>query len=81
MKVASFIENLENVIKVFRSEFKSVYLLGDGNVDLNKNNSAFNNFLDVYGLSCIVNGPTCFKGSPSLIDLILTDTPGRIGGH
>ena len=33
----------------------------------------------MYGLSCIIDEPTCFKGTPSLIDVILTDTPGRVG--
>ena len=31
-------------------------------------------------MTCIIDGPTCFKGTPSLIDIILTDTPGRISG-
>ena len=31
-------------------------------------------------MSCIIDGPTCFKGTPSLIDIILTDTPSRISG-
>ena len=74
------VECLENVCTIFNSEFKSMYFLGDGNINLNKQNVDFNNFMDVFGMSCIIEGPTCFKETPSLIDLILTDTPGRLGG-
>ena len=74
------VECFENVYTMFNSEFKSMYFLGDGNINLNKKNAEFTNFMDVFGMSCVVKGPTCFKGTPSLIDLILTDTPGRLGG-
>ena len=71
-------QSLENVINSFNMEFKSIYFLGDSNIDQNNPPVHFKDFLDVFGLSCIVEGPTCFKGTPSLIDIILTDTPGRI---
>ena len=73
-------QSFENIMNVFKVEFKSVYFLGDSNIDQLRNPNNLQDFLDIYGMSCIVNGPTCFKGTPSLIDIILTDTPNRISG-
>ena len=78
IKDHSLIQSLENVINTFHAEFKCMYFLGDSNIDQLKIHTKFETFLDAYGMTCIIKGPTCFKGTPSLIDVILTDTPGRI---
>ena len=79
IKNTCFISSLENVINTFHSEFKSFYLMGDSNIDQNKKPEMFNDFLDIFGISNLIHEPTCFKSdTPTLIDLILTDTPGRV---
>ena len=58
------------------SDFNLV-LIGDFNVYMLKKNKDFKDCLDVNGLSNIVKKATCFKGVPSLIDLIITNRPKR----
>ena len=52
-------------------------LFGDQNFDmLNSDKSAtLNDFCDIFNLSQLVNGPTCFKKGyiPSLVDVIMTN--------
>ena len=80
VKDLCLIQSFENVMNTFRSEFACMILLGDSNIDQFKKHVCFEDFLDVFGMTCVIEGPTCFKGTPSLIDIILTDTPGRISG-
>ena len=38
-------------------------------------------FMQIYGLENIIYEPTCFKSKKAtLLDVVLTDTPRRIGG-
>ena len=64
-------------------ECKSVYLLGDLNVDFNLSSYVLSDVLDAYNLRNVVKGPTCFKSktNPTLIDVILTNTPERLASH
>ena len=72
------IQYFETIIDTFHLEFKCLHFLGDGNIDQIKEHVGFKDFLDIYGITCLVKEPTCFKGTPSLIDIILSDSPGRI---
>ena len=51
-------------------------LIGDLNVNMLSPNNLSDCF-DTYGLKNIVKDPTCFKGNPSLIDLIVTNRSKR----
>ena len=51
-------------------------ILGDTNINMLKYNP-FVDCLDVNGLRNIIKAPTCFKGQPTLIDLIITNKPKR----
>ena len=64
-------------------ECKSVYLLGDLNVDFNLSPHVLSDVLDAYNLRNVVKEPTCFKSktNPTLIDVILTNTPERLASH
>ena len=55
----------------------NVVLLGDVNVNMLESNS-LHDCLDIHGLRQIVKDPTCFKGVPSLIDLIITNKHKRL---
>jgi hypothetical protein len=54
----------------------NLVFLGDFNINMLKENE-FSDCLDVNGLVNIVKDPTCFKGSPSMLDLIITNKPKR----
>ena len=57
--------------------YEHMLLFGDLNFDmLNSDKSAtLNDFCDIFNLSQLVNGPTCFKKGciPSLVDVIMTN--------
>ena len=60
-------------------------LFGDLNFDmLNSDKSAtLNDFCDIFNLSQLVNGPTCFKKGciPSLVDVIMTTRNHYVLSH
>ena len=55
----------------------NIVIMGDLNVNMLKRNNALTNCLDINGLTNIVKNATCFKGTPSLIDFIVTNKPKR----
>ena len=55
----------------------NVMILGDFNINLLSTKHVFIDCLEVNGLKNIVKEPTCTKGKPSLIDLIVTNKPKR----
>ena len=59
---------------------KSVFVMGDLNVNVLKNRHALADFLDTYCMQNVVKGPTCFKNpdNPTLVDVILTDSWSRV---
>jgi len=61
-------------------ECKSVYVVGDLNVNLLKEGHDLADSLQLLGIKNVVKGPTCSKNvlSPSQIDVILTNTAFRI---
>ena len=78
-----FIETLGNVLDKCLSESKSVYILGDVNINFLELPRCVINFLEAYRLTNLISEATCFKSvsNPSLIDVILTNTPNRIASH
>ena len=58
-----------------QNESQNIVILGDLNVNFNDAQNQLQDELDIYALSNIVNGPTCFKSvsNPSLVDVILTN--------
>ena len=73
------IESFQSVLSKTMGDFKSVYILADINIDVSISTHALSSFMDVFGLKNVIKGGTCFKGvNPTLIDVILTDSPKRI---
>ena len=73
---------LEDLFSHARLDYKSIYILGDMNIDLKASPANLLSFMENYGLKNIVEGPTCTKSavSPTQIDLIITDSPKRVAG-
>ena len=73
---------MNHITTALEQESRTFFILGDLNVNLLKDNKEkhdFVNFLDVYDMSNVIRSPTCFKGeNPTLIDVILTNSPKRI---
>ena len=76
VKVNLIIEIVESIITQLTQFDVNVVLLGDFNVNMFKQNE-FSNCLNMNGLTNIVKAATCFKGTPSLIDLFITNKPKR----
>jgi len=83
ISIVSLIECLGSVLDRCYAECKSVYLLGDINVNFKNLPDTIEHFMKGYNLKNVIEGPTCFKNAqnPTLIDVILTNTPLRISSH
>jgi len=71
--------NLNQCIDQLMNEFVNdvnVVIIGDTNENLLKPNS-LKDCLDVNGLTNVIKDPTCFKCTPTLIDLCITNKPKR----
>ena len=65
---------LEDIIVKCSTNFKTFVIVGDLNVNVMKETHCLTELLQLYGLTNIVNEPTCIKGkSPTLIDLVITN--------
>jgi hypothetical protein len=56
----------------------NILLLGDLNQDMLKPDTygcELVDLCDVFDMHCLINEPTCFKGTPSLLDVFLTTRP------
>jgi exonuclease III len=78
-----FIDCLSSILDKCLVECKSVYILGDINVNFQNLPDCFSCFMNAYSLKNLVCEPTCFKSinNPSIIDVIITNTPARIASH
>ena len=76
VKIEFIIEIMECIMTQLAQYDFNIVLLGDFNVNMLKYND-FSNCLDINGLTNIIKEPTCFKCTPSLIDLIITNKPKR----
>ncbi len=68
---------IDNIMLHVKSNDYNVVILGDMNENILNSKQAFLECLDVNGLTNLVKDPTCNKGKPSLIDLIITNKPKR----
>ena len=72
-----FTEHFSRFADISLIHYEHMLLFGDLNFDmLNSDKSAtLNDFCDIFNLSQLVNGPTCFKKGciPSLVDVIMTN--------
>jgi hypothetical protein len=77
------INQLSSLLDKCYMECKSVYIMGDMNINFNNLPCKMEQFMNQYGLTNLVKGPTCFKSpqNPSLIDVFLSNTPQRISSH
>ena len=76
----SLTNTLENISNLSQGKFNTTYLLGDMNIDMLKVPNALSKFVDIYGFKSMIKDATCFKGTPSCLDVIITDKPGCISG-
>lgn len=76
-------QNLRNAIEQICCTCLSMnctfYLIGDLNVDFSNSSHNLVDLLSLYDIQNVVRNPTCFKSAnPSLIDVILTNTPRKL---
>jgi hypothetical protein len=64
-------------------ECKTLFVMGDLNVNCEIEGHALTELFETFDLTNVVKGPTCFKSvtNPSLVDVILTNTPARVLSH
>lgn len=77
------IAKLGSVLEQCYVEGNCVHILGDVNVNFNDLPNNMSNFLNEYSLINLIKDPTCHKNvaNPTLIDVILTNSPNRIASH
>ena len=77
------IQTMSNVLDKCCCECKTLYVMGDLNVNCLLDNHALSETFEMYNLKNIIQGPTCFKNvsNPSLLDVILTNSLPRISSH
>jgi hypothetical protein len=78
-----FTNIMSQILDVCLTECKSYYIMGDINIDFKCLPNDMSSFLSSYNLVNVIKTPTCHKNSdnPSLIDVIITNTPERIACH
>ena len=77
------IQVMSNVLDKCFCECKTLYVIGDLNVNCLLGDHALLETFVMYNLKNIIQGPTCFKNvsNPSLLDVILTNSLPRIASH
>ena len=71
------IDCLEAVTNECSLDNCNIVILGDLNVNMLKSN-VLSDWLDISGLKNIIKEPTCKKGLPSLLDVLITNKPKRL---
>ena len=71
---------LEKMVEKCQCLGKSVFVMGDLNIDFSKETTPLSGFLETFGMKNMVKGATCFKSvnNPTSVDVILTDSWSRI---
>lgn len=79
----NLINMLSTMLDSYLNEVKSVFIIGDINVDMQHMTKPMHDFLQMYDLDNVIDKPTCFKNieNPSLIDVMLTNSPRRLAAH
>ena len=65
-----FLENMSKNLSRYLDSYENITLLGDFNINPEDKNL---HFVNTFSLEHLINEPTCFKGSLSCIDLIITN--------
>ena len=71
------IDCLEAVTNECALDNCNIVILGDLNVNMLKSN-VLSDWLDISGLKNVIKEPTCKKGLPSLLDVLITNKPKRL---
>ena len=71
------IDCLEAVTNECALDNCNIVILGDLNVNMLKSN-VLSDWLDISGLNNVIKEPTCKKGLPSLLDVLITNKPKRL---
>ena len=66
-----FLNNISNCLTSYLEKFDNVLILGD--LNMVPENKKLQTFLDSYSIENLIKEPTCFKGKPSLIDVMITN--------
>ena len=66
-----FLENMSKNLSKYLDSYENITLLTDFNMTPEDKN--LQHFTDTFSLEHLINEPTCFKRSPSCIDLIITN--------
>ena len=66
-----FLENMSKNLSRYLDSYENITLLGDFNI--NPEDKNLQHFVNTFSLEHLINEPTCFKGSLSCIDLIITN--------
>ena len=66
-----FLESLSKNLSTYLETYENILMLGDFNMTPEDKNTQ--HFADSFNLENLIKEPTCFKGSPSCIDLIITN--------
>ena len=73
-KDAEFLQHLSWLLDFYNTTHENIIIIGDFN--MTTENQYFNDFMEMFTLSCLINKPTCFQSiNPTCIDLILTNKP------
>lgn len=77
------VTSLGSLLDNFLTELRSIFIVGDINIDMQCPTRSVEEFMSMYNLRNIIDKPTCFKSieRPSIIDVILTNTPVRLASH
>ena len=71
---AYYYESIGYALERFTTKYDKYVLVGDFNAE--EGEEKMGNFLDIYGIKCLVHDKTCFKPviNPNCIDLFLTNS-------
>ena len=82
IKNSYFIEYMVDLYNTFLNETKDVICMGDFNIDMMHENPITTNVCDIYDVTNVIKGPTCFKASKgTLLDPILVTNKNRVLTH
>ena len=69
---------LENIHNASANLFSQIIVIGDLNCNVLLERNILADFLDIYDYNNLVTEATCFKGTPSLLDVILSNKKRKI---
>ena len=76
----TFYDFMSSKCEILLTQSKLFLSLGDMNLNTLRSDCKLNELCDVFNLKNMIVNPTCFKETPSLVDVILTDRPRCFSG-